>query len=466
MNVIIAEDEMLERKAMRKFLEEHFPSIKVAAEAVNGRTAVELALEHEPEIVLMDIKMPGMDGMEAVARIQNRLPATRFIMVTAYDSFDYAKQAMKLGVKEYILKPGRKEETVEAIGRVIEGIEEERQHHRQEQHNLKLAKQLLLSCIIHDTPGKNEMLYDLYPRPVSAFFLVVETEHNETFSLSDIELKEWTTDDVIVNQEQGRQIIVLCVSSSQSSEEPKRLAKRIRRERGQHLLIGTGRVAETEESLSHSYVEALVDLQKKKGTHRFAGGDSQHLLEHIREAVEEADIQKAMPYLLHLLESEERDIRLEELYYSMKQILDARRIKGPEKQPDGMETEEDWYALIQDTCMKIRQYYHSLDKMERTRQWIDEHLNAPLTLEEAAGHAGLSASYFSQLFKEAAGENLTDYVTRRRLQKAVDLLKDQAYSLKEISYMVGYKDPNYFSRVFKKYYHLSPKQYQKTILKN
>ncbi|MFZ4451152.1 response regulator transcription factor [Salibacterium aidingense] len=466
MKVLIAEDELLERKAMRKFLEDHFPDVTIAGEAVNGRTAVELALETTPDIILMDIKMPGMDGMEAITHIREKLPYVKFIMVTAYDSFDYAKQAMQLGVKEYILKPGKKEETIEAIRRSAGDLERERQSRAREQHNAERAKQLFLSYIMNETAGIEELQEELYPRMRSGFFLVIEDEQDLDISITVRELKQWTADDVIVNQEQGRQIIVLAVSEiERDTAETGRLIKRIHLECGKQWLIGSGKPVHSAVHLSRSYYEALLDLQKKKGGRRLADMNSQQILEDIREAVQEPDVQKALTSTLLFLEHPDKHTLTEELYYTIKQLFDSRRIAWPEKKLADMADDQDWYEMIQKSCVRLQQHYHSLNNIERAKQWIDNHLQDPITLEDAAEYAGLSPAYFSNVFKTTTGENVTDYVTKRRLQKAVALLKEQTYSLKEISFMVGYKDPNYFSRVFKKYYELSPKQYQKKILK-
>lgn len=466
MKVLIAEDELLERKAMRKFLEDHFPDVTIAGEAVNGRTAVELALETTPDIILMDIKMPGMDGMEAITHIREKLPDVKFIMVTAYDSFDYAKQAMQLGVKEYILKPGKKEETIEAIRRSAGDLERERQSRAREQHNAERAKQLFLSYIMNETAGIEELQEELYPRMRSGFFLVIEDEQDLDISITVRELKQWTADDVIVNQEQGRQIIVLAVSEiERDTAETGRLIKRIHLECGKQWLIGSGKPVHSAVHLSRSYYEALLDLQKKKGGRRLADMNSQQILEDIREAVQEPDVQKALTSTLLFLEHPDKHTLTEELYYTIKQLFDSRRIAWPEKKLADMADDQDWYEMIQKSCVRLQQHYHSLNNIERAKQWIDNHLQDSITLEDAAEYAGLSPAYFSNVFKTTTGENVTDYVTKRRLQKAVALLKEQTYSLKEISFMVGYKDPNYFSRVFKKYYELSPKQYQKKILK-
>lgn len=118
MRILIAEDELLERKAMKKFIEENFNEMTVVGEAANGRKAIELAETTYPDIIFMDIKMPGINGLEAIEKINAANPTIKFILVSAYDSFDYAKEAMRFGIKDYILKPGKKEEIVKSLLRL------------------------------------------------------------------------------------------------------------------------------------------------------------------------------------------------------------------------------------------------------------------------------------------------------------------------------------------------------------
>src|SRR5699024_5967116 len=115
MRVLIAEDELIERKAMRKFIEDNFSDIVVVGEAANGRNASEQAPILEPDVLFMDINMPCIDGLEAIERIHANDPSIKFIMISAYDSFAYAKKAMRFGIKDYILKPGKKEEVAKAL---------------------------------------------------------------------------------------------------------------------------------------------------------------------------------------------------------------------------------------------------------------------------------------------------------------------------------------------------------------
>src|SRR5699024_3714962 len=131
MRVLIAEDELIERKAMRKFIEDNFSDIVVVGEAANGRNAIEQAQILQPDVIFMDLKMPGIDGLEAIERIHANEPSLKFIMISAYDSIAYAKKAKHFGIKDYILKPGKKEDVAKALLRAKKDIDAEKQREKE-----------------------------------------------------------------------------------------------------------------------------------------------------------------------------------------------------------------------------------------------------------------------------------------------------------------------------------------------
>jgi len=104
-NLLIVEDEALERKALNIIIKRNLDIINVVGEAKNGLEAIELAKKFKPDIVLMDIEMPKLDGLSAQKEIISFLPNVKTIILTAYDSFDFARTALRLGVFDYILKP-------------------------------------------------------------------------------------------------------------------------------------------------------------------------------------------------------------------------------------------------------------------------------------------------------------------------------------------------------------------------
>lgn len=121
--ILVAEDEELERKFLCQVLESCDQPVKVAGEAKNGQEAIEMAARLRPDIILMDIRMPVLDGLEATRLIKARQPAVAVIILTAHGNFDYSLRAIKNQVSDYLLKPIRPEELVQTLDRVIAGLE-------------------------------------------------------------------------------------------------------------------------------------------------------------------------------------------------------------------------------------------------------------------------------------------------------------------------------------------------------
>ena len=131
--LLIADDEQLERQALRFIIEKNYPQVQIVGEAGDGASAVRLAMEERPDIVLMDIRMPEINGLEAAKSIRVLLPDTRIVMLTAFDEFSYAKQALSMGAVEYLLKPVRPEELTETLRKVAEGVKAMKNKHQEEE---------------------------------------------------------------------------------------------------------------------------------------------------------------------------------------------------------------------------------------------------------------------------------------------------------------------------------------------
>lgn len=112
--VLVAEDEEIARRALRLICERSACPVEVVAEASTGRQVLEALEKARPDIILMDVVMPGMDGLEAARMVHEKYPATRVAIVSAYEKFEYARQALRAGAVDYLLKPVRPEQ-VEAL---------------------------------------------------------------------------------------------------------------------------------------------------------------------------------------------------------------------------------------------------------------------------------------------------------------------------------------------------------------
>ena len=125
--IVIADDENAERQLLRDILERHFAQTVDIRCVENGRQAVTMVTISEADIVLMDIEMPGISGLEAARRIRKENPEVKLIFITAFPLFSYAQEALKLGASDYILKPVNSDDVIAAVTRAIGQREAERQ---------------------------------------------------------------------------------------------------------------------------------------------------------------------------------------------------------------------------------------------------------------------------------------------------------------------------------------------------
>jgi len=156
--LMIADDEPLERQALQYIIKTNFPEIQVVGDTGDGASAVRIALSEKPDIVLMDIRMPGMDGLEAAKSILEVSPNTSVIMLTAMDDFSSAKQALTIGAVEYLLKPVRTNELVSTLRTTIGRIREIKLKLEEEallRENVGKAKPFIQMSFINDLISGN-----------------------------------------------------------------------------------------------------------------------------------------------------------------------------------------------------------------------------------------------------------------------------------------------------------------------
>ncbi|HLR63585.1 MAG TPA: response regulator [Lentibacillus sp.] len=472
MRILIAEDEMLERKAMRKFLTENFSDIDAINEAANGREAIEKVKQFTPDIIFMDIKMPGINGLEAIDEIQQISPLSKYILVSAYDSFDFAKQAMYYGVKEYILKPGKKEEIVSSILRVKKEIEHEL---KQQEEKRDLIEERLIAKLMHHPLDKEAytILKNYFSSFKSGFFLVIQMANIPEKNVIQMKLANHLEHRFIVDAVDGRIACCTLAESQLSKSDILMQARKIQMEFGEDCYVGLGHVYSTLDSFPKSYHDALTAAyQLEKMSNRKYGfsekSDLKHdnsdivvqLLTEVDKGNEHEAVQLYKDNQNHLSADEHEDF-----YFNIKRLMEEQNLALPGNSISELDGYEEWEHFIMICCLTLQEHYRSRQFMRKVTTYIDEYYKQGITLEEIAEYVDLSPNYFSNVFKSVFGITFTEHIARRRLNEAKRLIVENEHSLKEISYMVGYHDPNYFSRVFKKHNQMSPKKFQQQIFK-
>lgn len=504
--ILIVDDEQIEREGMQAILTTAFPDI-VIKQAMNGKMAVEMAREFHPDLILMDIKMPEMDGLEAVKQIQSIYPNIKFVMVTAYDTFDYVRQAIKLAVKDYLLKPSKVSEIKATIGKVIGQIEEERTALKTRNYELD-ALQKTLALV--ETDVVTQLLFDHVhevhldmlvemldiPSTDEMFVVLVVLPPGSETKYSAVKSKVRKCGWVGALYAGQLPIIVFRDQTKTFRSQAITLARDILSlpdgDVDSGWFLGIGSVCSSLDDIRQSYQDALVAVVDTSlpVKYRFSSdvpvlGDSsnERLVKQMKrdfsELIRLGNWERVRLIVNQLIQTYENDGA--DLLYSQQRMLEILWIASRILTDMGVEIVSPVYTYQTQDYRKLRGetdklldqmrqlHLKHMDRMEadtvqQIKLYIIDHSHQDISLDSLAKKVGLSPIYISKMFKEKLGVNYIDFLTECRIEKAKKLMGDPEKSIKEITYEVGYHEPNYFSKVFKKMCKLSPKEYRKVLL--
>lgn len=413
--ILVADDEKYDRDAIISILKNDFNEDFDLFQAKNGREAIEIAEIEKPDIIIMDIKMPGIDGLKAIAEIKRFYQNSYFIILSAYDYFDFALEAMKMDVKDYILKPFSKKELIEKIQKVIEFIKMER---------IKRKKQI----------EEKEKIYNLLP--------VLENELSYSIIINMIDLIDYQIYMEYLNMDFNNAFcMIVDIKKDNNSDNIKIKIVDFLKE-----FIGR----KYKNIVSYRFTKEIVffiSLDDKK-----AFNDSR-IIENLTESII-SEIRKVFNISVKIgngsiyngINNMHKSYReaCESLGYINGDDLILNKYITIEKQQNG-----DSRKII---------------LLKEVEKYIIENLKEDIDMENTAKKFNISSSYFSRIFKDVLGYNFSDYINMIRIKKSKELLKEGILTIKEICYEVGYSDPNYFSKVFKKYEGVTPSEYKQKLI--
>lgn len=505
--LLIVDDEQIEREGLEAILSRAYPELAIE-QAKNGSEAVRLAEEFLPDLILMDIKMPGMGGLEAIEIISGKYPSMKFVMVTAFDTFDYARQAIKLGVKDYLLKPSKASEIVATVGKVLAQTEEERKVMATSEFQQNAMQQALT---LVETDVVTQLLFD-HVHEVHLDMLVEMLDirsTNEKFVMSvllpagsgdqysAIKEKVRITKSGWVGALYGRQLPIIVFREPEKSYRSQAisLAQEIlslrKTEAEAGWFIGIGQVCGSLDQIRQSYQESLIATMDSTlpVKYRFysdvpilSDGFSPQLAKHgekkLFDHIRLGQWEDVSYYALDLIQVYENGGA--DLLQIQQRVLELMWVISRVMSEVGVETDTPLYSFQAQDCRQLRsetsylldrmkesytKHYGNLeaDAIQQIKVYISEHSNEDISLDVLGQRVGLSPIYISKMFKEKLGINYIDFLTECRIDKAKKLLADPEKSIKEITFEVGYHEPNYFSKVFKKNTAVSPKEYRKSL---
>lgn len=506
MKLLIVDDEQIEREGMMAILNRAFPELKIE-QANNGYQAIEVSRRFQPDLVLMDIQMPGMNGLEAIEQIHAECPTIKFVMVTAFDTFNYVQSALKLGAKDYILKPSKVSEIRATVGKVLKEIEEERELFTESKLQSEMLQktfalvetdivtQLLFDHVheVHvnmlvemvDIPSTNEMF-------VMNVVVPVGTEH--TYSRIKEKVRECKSGWMGALYDGQLPIIIFRNPEASFRSQAILLARDIlsiaNSEQKAGWFIGIGNVCQSLEQIRQSYQEASIASANKNlpVKYRFFqdvpnGNDIRNeaklLKKVLSDQVRLGEWDQVKTNVMNLIRTYE--VEGLDLQQSQQLVLEALWSIWSVMSDSGIETLAPIYSyqtenfrqlrtettsLIQEMKRNYEKHYRNIeaDTIHQIKQYIMENSQHDISLDTLSRKVGLSPIYISKMFKEKLGVNYIEFLTECRIEKAKKMLGDPEKSIKEITIEVGYHEPNYFSKVFKKMCRVTPREYRKTLL--
>lgn len=521
MKLLIADDEILTRTGLTTSIVWSDLGIDEVYEASDGVEGLEMAKKYQPDIVLSDVRMPRMNGIDMLYKIREIAPDTSFIFMSGYSDKEYLKAAIKLQAVSYVEKPLDLGEISQAVRTAAERHLQVIESRRSQDLRLNMVGTQLALVLtqpdhsVHDTIDELSRNYcrkygtdDIFH---SAVTIIVKMPEWLEFPLDHLNTMEKQLHDMIrplhlhiISAEKRSNLFVFHVfrradftpqilTSLQSY-----LKQLFTPFINYHFAIGTPVTGI--HHIYDSYSAAVIALQSAfffaPGTcltpDYLSGVPRRELPEAMAEsftkALGQADQEATDRICAQLQESCYENPSLlirtvQSLYFQLFAALAeqrrARQLAGktPAMAADELLSHTEHFFFYQNLHQKLidslNEFYGDLNTSESEnssvyliKNYIQRHYGNPLlSTKEISEYASLSASYACTVFKNETGQTLNQYLTEYRLKKAQELLNDPRNTVSGVSAMVGYNDSNYFSKAFKKYTGISPTVYRERRLK-
>lgn len=496
LRVVLVDDEKVVLKGISAAIKRE-PDYELAGTAENGIDGLECIKSAKPDIVMTDIRMPGMSGLEMIRECKKLFPDTVYIVFSGFNEFKYVKEAIGLGVIDYVEKPVTLPKLKEVLKKAGELYRYKENYSSMTKDLEKADRAFVEKCLrdMYEHPADEETLIKTilernFQLQKAYSVCVVKISGKKTQSVDDFRnmVQRLTfdvigADSVIVYTFYERDTLMLVYFNMGSMEFPfmDRLSRQKKKldEDDQHTAAGTSRVhrdfyelrtAFEEADSAYRYAQYLEaeeivkfdDVEYSSDIPREISQNHKSLEFNFRIGEYEECRQQVSEYLQYLLEME----LLPELL--IQKCLELIFLVQRLMRESGMEEDaEGEYVDIRNLVSRgsiagwtKEQIDELLERAERrsdkgtsrtvrmVKQYVEKHFAEGISLEELAGQVHMSSTYLSMLFKKEEGITYIRYLTKVRMEKAVEYLK-HGYKAKDVCEMVGYHDYKYFSTQFK-----------------
>ena len=525
MKVMIVEDEPRVRKGLSEAVDWEAHGMELVATAENGLDGYRLFLRFKPDLVLADVRMPGMDGLSMAEKMLEERPNTIVIVLTGYDEFEYAQKSIRLGVRNYVLKPVGRQQLLEELLAAREAWKKELERkHDTERMRKQMERQLpvLRSAFLEDWLAGTEYAAEPLEEKVSflnlplkpgdpASVAVFELDAAGSVRPGDLHLYQFALHNIVSEllkqcgvahmRGNGQTVVIYQTATGHTWNEMLQWADKTKNEAVRFLklsvTVGASRRVLPLEQVPELFREAQQALRLKLSL-----GPGHVLVDDLGPPASEQlplPTDSDLTLLVHCVELND-EVQLERIIADFFQRV--KRMDPPHRYPEelffpfaglyvslahrlgkGVRSvlsdkeyarfrSPEQFASLDEMCDWLIERFKALSRsyekyrkgrkvklIEAVMDYVEAHIFDHITREDAAEHIQINSSYLSRLFREVTGESFSDFVLRKKMEKAMSLLQNEQALVYEVADRLGYKDPSYFAKVFKKYTGRSPSEF-------
>lgn len=503
--VLVVEDEpKIQRNVIQK-IERVSSSFKVVGKAANGEEAFILVDSLKPDLLITDIRMPKVDGLELIEKVKKDNPELHVIILSGYDEFQYAQRAIKLGVTDYLLKPVEESELEEILNEVKGQLD----------NNKKIFEKKILTSSIHGQTDNSELPY-MFEHAAFYLFLICIGNFYESISPDELHRhyeKIWGKMELdiigeelneegkwwLIDEKHPNQKFFLLFLPDISEENKEKLPKVLMQMLQQQVQVENVSICFEENGIPYHDIWSLS--QKLRGFMQSGVtiGKSMLITERVVAAYEKLPpllTSATLDRLTFLIQSDNSKLfkkELEKLFesweketypqkvlkagllqlirhcYTKAGMMSNTELNDIEKHLNKLCAEAiTQESVFRGTCNLLEDMFepqknegNADDLAERISVYIQRNFSEDITLEGIARKFGISISYIIKIFKKYHNQTLLQYVINMRIAEAKRLMRENPnIDIKDVGELVGYGDQHYFSRVFKNTTGMSPSEYR------
>lgn len=503
-NVIVAEDQQLILKDLCNKISKSDNNINIIATALNGADAYEKIIKFKPDIVFTDINMPILNGIDMIEKLKKENIDSRFVIISGYKDFEYARSAIKIGVDEYLLKPILTDDIKKIINNLKSKISMEKQDY--EKHLINK----LINSTANDKPAINvDFDYKHYyiilfvAGPYSTFTIDYSTPFSSI--LKDIDLinvsKSYLKYDekiFLTNGKHSNEIIGIWASNDDDTSRLNLFCNNIIsifNNKNTFLTIGLSRPIKHIDNIgiTSQIVRTIVKKKIIFSQSNILDCSKSEIYIHNNRPFLTDSMKKSIKFMIQhnqrgafintcvtLIDIFKKNNSTQmEIDKCLKSLIDAYNntllknntsdislkidecISSSSNYDELLHNVKTVFSQFIDECNNTNiKNNHINNIIEISKEYINNHFSEDININDIANLLSVSPTYFSRLFKNEVGVPPIAYLTKYRLEKACEYFNNTDFTVKEVSELCGYSDPFYFSKSFKSYTGISPKEYK------